>query len=152
MDMQEGSTEKTPLLLSSGKEQSQEGNHKDVEEKSPLKCVTLCVLFTELCERLTYYSINGNMVLFLTSVLLFPSPVAVTINLVFTGKNVMLKNIIFIIYYAFWYKIDCYSICKLDPKISALAGLALFLGIFLWSFHNERYLLLIEIYLLYISK
>ena len=45
----------------------------------------LCILFCELCERLTYYSISGNLVLFCTSVLDFPSDTAAVIALVFSG-------------------------------------------------------------------
>ena len=29
-------------------------------------CAIVCILFTELCERLTFYGINGNLVLFAT--------------------------------------------------------------------------------------
>ena len=29
-------------------------------------CAVVCILFTELCERLTYYGLSGNLVLFAT--------------------------------------------------------------------------------------
>ncbi len=45
----------------------------------------LFILFSELCERLTYYSISANLVLFCTSVLDFPSDTAAVIALVFSG-------------------------------------------------------------------
>ncbi|XP_072018287.1 solute carrier family 15 member 4-like [Amphiura filiformis] len=45
----------------------------------------LCILFCELCERLTFYSISGNLVLFCTSELGFTSDSAATISLVFSG-------------------------------------------------------------------
>ena len=44
------------------------------------------VLVTELCERLTYYSVIANMVLFCTSVLDFTSDDASVVTLVFAGK------------------------------------------------------------------
>ncbi len=50
------------------------------------KATVLCVLFVELIERMTYYSIGGNMVLFATNVLLYSSTQAVTIHLIFSGK------------------------------------------------------------------
>ena len=50
------------------------------------RATVLCILFVELIERMTFYSINGNLVLFCTNVLLYTSTQAVTINLVFTGR------------------------------------------------------------------
>ena len=47
--------------------------------------IVLCILFCELCERLTYYSIAGNLVLYCTSALDFSSEDAATISLVFSG-------------------------------------------------------------------
>ena len=45
-----------------------------------------CILLTELCERLVYYSVLGNMILFCTSRLEMTSTTAATINLVFIGN------------------------------------------------------------------
>ena len=47
--------------------------------------IVLCILFCELCERLTYYSIASNLVLYCTSVLQYSSATATTIALVFSG-------------------------------------------------------------------
>ena len=44
-----------------------------------------CVLMTELCERLTYYSVVANMILYCTSSLNMSSTDAARINLVFSG-------------------------------------------------------------------
>ncbi|XP_022099272.1 solute carrier family 15 member 4-like [Acanthaster planci] len=49
--------------------------------------VVLCILFCELCERLTYYSVAGNLVLYCTNVLKFTSAEATTIALIFTGTS-----------------------------------------------------------------
>ncbi|KAL5018748.1 hypothetical protein ScPMuIL_004470 [Solemya velum] len=49
--------------------------------------VVLCILFTELCERLTYYSISANLVLFCTSILKIDSGNATTVSLVFSGTS-----------------------------------------------------------------
>ncbi|XP_064623127.1 solute carrier family 15 member 4-like [Lineus longissimus] len=75
--------EDSPLLISSVDSESNIPESK--EEKRTRLGVTLCILFTELCERLTYYSIVGNLVLFLTNFLGFGSADAVTITLIFTG-------------------------------------------------------------------
>lgn len=55
--------------------------------KSGRTSVVICILFIELCERMTFYSISGNLVLFCTSVLLTDSPTAATISLAFTGTS-----------------------------------------------------------------
>ena len=48
--------------------------------------VVVCILLTELCERLTYYSVVANLVLYCTSTLELPSSGASTVTLVFSGK------------------------------------------------------------------
>lgn len=77
------SGEDSPLLISSTDSKIILPESK--EEKMTRLGVTLCILFTELCERLTYYSILGNLVIFLTNFLGFGSADAVTITLIFTG-------------------------------------------------------------------
>ncbi|XP_041362213.1 solute carrier family 15 member 4-like [Gigantopelta aegis] len=47
--------------------------------------VVLSILVTELCERLTYYSVVSNLVLYCTNYLKYPSFDAANINYVFTG-------------------------------------------------------------------
>ena len=47
--------------------------------------VVLTILLTELCERLTYYSVVANMVLFCTSVLDMSSDDASVVTLIFAG-------------------------------------------------------------------
>ncbi|XP_069122940.1 solute carrier family 15 member 4-like [Argopecten irradians] len=47
--------------------------------------VVVSILMTELCERLTYYSVVANLVLFCTSKLDIPSSDAANISLVFSG-------------------------------------------------------------------
>ena len=53
--------------------------------------VVVSILVTELCERLTYYSVVANMVLFCTSVLKFTSDDASVVTLVFAGKTCFFK-------------------------------------------------------------
>ncbi|KAK7111645.1 solute carrier family 15 member 4-like [Littorina saxatilis] len=47
--------------------------------------VVICILVTEMCERLTYYSVVANIVLYGTSVLKFTSTDAANIANIFTG-------------------------------------------------------------------
>ncbi|XP_038060271.1 solute carrier family 15 member 4-like [Patiria miniata] len=49
--------------------------------------VVLCILVLELCERLTYYSIAGNLVLYCTNELKFSSADATTVTFIFTGTS-----------------------------------------------------------------
>ena len=57
------SSENTPLLRDSP-EEPVKGNVQKFSSQSIFTCAVVCILFTELCERLTIFSINGNIVLF----------------------------------------------------------------------------------------
>lgn len=47
--------------------------------------VTLCILVTELCERLTFYGLTGNLVLFCSSELNLETPWPSTVSYLFQG-------------------------------------------------------------------
>lgn len=47
--------------------------------------VVICILLTELCERLTYYSVLANLVLFCTTTLEMTSSQGSSVSLVFSG-------------------------------------------------------------------
>ncbi|XP_076459423.1 solute carrier family 15 member 4-like [Babylonia areolata] len=69
------------------------GSEQD-QKLSPKKLgVVMCILATELCERLAYYSVVANLVLFCTSVLQFSSNDATTISLVFSGTTYLMPII-----------------------------------------------------------
>lgn len=48
--------------------------------------VVLCILFVELCERLTFYGVAANLVFYCSSVLKLRSPLPSTITLAFQGE------------------------------------------------------------------
>ena len=65
MELTSKSSENTPLLGDSPEEPVNE-NVKNFPRQSIFTCAIVCILFTELCERLTFYGINGNLFLFAT--------------------------------------------------------------------------------------
>ena len=48
--------------------------------------VVLCILFVELCERLTFYGVTANLVFYCKDVLKLASPLPSTITLAFQGN------------------------------------------------------------------
>lgn len=95
MDPLSDSSERTPLVTKDTDVQYRPSTSSSpvavVENasfwKSGRAMVVLSILFTELCERLTYYSISANLVLFCTSILKVESATAVSISLAFTGTS-----------------------------------------------------------------
>ena len=58
----------------------------DTVNRSKRMRVAGCILLMELCERLTFYSISANLVLFCSSVLHLDDNVASSVSLAFTGE------------------------------------------------------------------
>ena len=87
-------SEATPLLQGKKAHDVTHVTHTSQSGGSSKKpYVTLFILMTELCERMTYYSIVSNQVLFCTNFLNYQSVDAVTINLIFQGKiHVVLQS------------------------------------------------------------
>ena len=91
--------ELAPLLLSDVEKAPEKmGGHDEVkkEDKAPkiegkTLAVVSCILMCELCERLTYYSVIANLLLFCTDKLDLSSSDAATISLVFSGKDLTLS-------------------------------------------------------------
>ena len=52
-----------------------------------------CILVVELCERLVFYSMTGNMVLFCTSALGYSNADAITINTAFIGQSTQIITV-----------------------------------------------------------
>jgi hypothetical protein len=61
--------------------------HKPTAMTKSKFLVVACILLTEMCERLTYYSVVANIPLYATSVLKYSSSLAADIALVFTGED-----------------------------------------------------------------
>lgn len=87
--MAESTADRSPLI----KGNSQATGNTNSKGKSHLpgrppscKFVTLCILVTELCERLTFYGITANLVPFCKDVLGMDRTAPTTVNLVFSGK------------------------------------------------------------------
>eukprot|EP00058_Branchiostoma_floridae_P015935 XP_002601423.1 hypothetical protein BRAFLDRAFT_122827 [Branchiostoma floridae] len=53
-------------------------------------CITFCIFMVEVCERIAYYSIVSNLVLYCTRDLHYTSTEAVIISLVFSGSGCLL--------------------------------------------------------------
>lgn len=66
-----------------------EANTKPKKQKVTSKklVVVVCILLTEMCERLTFYSVGANTVLFGTSVLKYSSTDAAHVANIFTGRQ-----------------------------------------------------------------
>ncbi|XP_076446914.1 solute carrier family 15 member 4-like [Babylonia areolata] len=64
---------------------SSEEVHKEKKISAKTLMVVICILLTEMGERLTFYSVVANIVLFCTSVLRYSSTTAANINNIFTG-------------------------------------------------------------------
>ena len=88
------SSENTPLLGDSPEEPVNE-NVKKFPRQSIFTCAIVCILFTELCEQLTVFSINGNLVLFATNKdhLGMSADAASILTLMFQGINIIIPFI-----------------------------------------------------------
>jgi hypothetical protein len=88
--------ETEPLLKTEVNAHKMEAKEKEATERRPMSrqqlLVVGCILACELCERLTYYSVTANVVLFCTTVLKLESTTAATVTLVFSGKSHFLKS------------------------------------------------------------
>ncbi|EDO33176.1 predicted protein, partial [Nematostella vectensis] len=71
-------------LITGGSSSTLQGSQASNGKSSSLG-VTLCILLTELCERLTFYGITANLVPFCEDSLGFKRPMPSTVNLLFQG-------------------------------------------------------------------
>ena len=65
-----------------------EAGRNSVEQPSRIRyLVVLCILFVELCERLTFYGVTANLVFYCKDILKLTSPLPSTITLAFQGMR-----------------------------------------------------------------
>ena len=67
-----------------------EDRRNSVEQPSRMRTrylVVLCILFVELCERLTFYGVTANLVFYCKDILKLTSPLPSTITLAFQGMR-----------------------------------------------------------------
>jgi len=74
-----------PGLVKSGASSSSSVGRDHFTGRRQKLLVTLCILVTELCERLTFYGLTANLVLFCSSELDLEPPWPSTINYLFQG-------------------------------------------------------------------
>ena len=74
-----------PGLVKSGASSSSFVGRDHFTGRGQKLLVTLCILATELCERLTFYGLTANLVLFCSSELDLEPPWPSTINYLFQG-------------------------------------------------------------------
>ena len=83
------------FLIQVGREHEAEDSNSEaedgpnsVEQPSRMRTrylVVLCILFVELCERLTFYGVAANLVFYCKDILKLTSPLPSTITLAFQG-------------------------------------------------------------------
>ena len=67
-----------------------EDRRNSVQQPSRIRTrylVVLCILFVELCERLTFYGVAANLVFYCKDILKLTSPLPSTITLAFQGMR-----------------------------------------------------------------
>ena len=78
------SLEEEPILQGSATDE-ESASAPRIRSQFWQKVTVFCILATEVCERLTFFSITGNLVIFATNELGYTSVQAITINLLFVG-------------------------------------------------------------------
>ena len=121
------------FLIREDSKQKQRG--RAAVKKSTL--VVLCILFVELCERLTFYGVAANLVFYCKDVLKLGSPLPSTISLAFQGitqyvlKHVLLYLtvvIVVVVSFSFLLVLVCLFVCLF---------LSYSWGVYMWIFFSQ---------------
>ena len=89
--------EDRPLIYEDQRNEAEQRSQRSIDESllssadqrpkaTTRNLVVLCILFVELCERLTFYGVAANLVFYCSDVLKLPSPLPSTITLAFQGE------------------------------------------------------------------
>ena len=89
--------EDRPLIYEDQRNEAEQRSQRSIDESllssadqrpkaTTRNLVVLCIVFVELCERLTFYGVAANLVFYCSDVLKLPSPLPSTITLAFQGE------------------------------------------------------------------
>ena len=96
-DQEATANEDRPLIYEDQRNEAEQRSQRSIDESllssadqrpkaTTRNLVVLCILFVELCERLTFYGVAANLVFYCSDVLKLPSPLPSTITLAFQGE------------------------------------------------------------------
>lgn len=87
-----------PILGGASKSASSMNPHPGPISRRTRFLLVVCILFTELCERLTFYGIVANLVLYCRDYLKLEAPLPSSISLAFQGRLFIFLSYMLVIF------------------------------------------------------